>query len=94
MLPVVKGEDETRRQIFLYSLVLFGTSLLLNPIGNMGQIYLATAIVLGGVFVYRALRLWREATSDLAWGVFTYSIVYLAALFGAVALDAIAPVGR
>ena len=94
MLPVVKGEDETRRQIFLYSLVLFGTSLLLYPIGNMGQIYLATAIVLGGVFVYRALRLWREATSDRAWGVFKYSIVYLAALFGAVALDAIAPFGR
>jgi protoheme IX farnesyltransferase len=94
MLPVVKGEDETRRQIFLYSLVLFGTSLVLYPIGNMGQIYLATAIVLGGVFVYRALRLWREATSDRAWGVFTYSIVYLAALFGAIALDAIAPLGR
>jgi protoheme IX farnesyltransferase len=94
MLPVVKGEDETRRQIFLYSLVLFATSLLLYPIGNMGQIYLATAIVLGGVFVYRALRLWREATSDRAWGVFKYSIVYLAALFGAVALDAIAPFGR
>ena len=94
MLPVVKGEDETRRQIFLYSLVLFGTSLLLYPIGNMGQIYLATAIVLGGVFVYRALRLWREATSDRAWGMFKYSIVYLAALFGAVALDAIAPFGR
>ena len=94
MLPVVKGEDETRRQIFLYSLVLFGTSLLLYPIGNMGQIYLATAIVLGGVFVYRALRLWREATSDRAWGIFKYSIVYLAALFGAVALDAIAPFGR
>ena len=94
MLPVVRGEDETRRQIFLYSLVLFGTSLVLYPIGNMGQIYLATAIVLGGVFVYRALRLWREATSDRAWGVFKYSIVYLAALFGAVALDAIAPFGR
>ena len=60
MLPVVKGEDETRRQIFLYSLVLFGTTLLLYPIGHMGPIYLATAIVLGGVFVYRALRLWRE----------------------------------
>ncbi len=79
MLPVVKGEDETRRQIFLYSLVLFGTTLLLYPIGGMGPIYLSTAIVLGGVFVYRALRLWREPDADRAWGVFTYSIVYLAA---------------
>jgi protoheme IX farnesyltransferase len=60
----------------------------------MGPIYLSTAIALGGVFVYRALRLWREPGSDRAWGVFTYSIVYLAALFGAVALDALAPLGR
>ncbi len=94
MLPVVKGEDETRRQIFLYSLVLFGTTLLLYPIGGMGPVYLSTAIVLGGAFVYRALRLWREPSSDRAWGVFKYSIVYLAALFGAVALDALSPLGR
>ena len=94
MLPVVKGEDETRRQIFLYSLVLFGTTMVLYPIANMGPIYLSTAIALGGVFVYRALRLWREPGSDRAWGVFTYSIVYLAALFGAVALDALTPLGR
>ena len=89
MLPVVKGEDETRRQIFLYSLLLFGTTLILYPVGRMGPIYLATAVALGGVFVYRTLRLWREAGAARAWGVFTYSIVYLAALFGAVALDAL-----
>ncbi len=89
MLPVVKGEDETRRQIFLYSLALFGTTLLLFPIAHMGPIYLSTAVVLGGLFVYRTLRLWREATADRAWGVFKFSIVYLSALFGAVALDAL-----
>ena len=49
----------------------------------MGPVYLATAIVLGGVFVYRALRLWREPAPARAWGLFKYSIVYLAALFGA-----------
>jgi protoheme IX farnesyltransferase len=89
MLPVVKGDDETRRQIFLYSLVLFGTTLLLAPVAGMGPIYLGTAVVLGGVFVYRALVLWRLAGSDRSWKLFTYSIVYLAALFGAVALDAL-----
>ncbi len=89
MLPVVKGEDETRRQIFLYSLVLFGTTLLLAPTAGLGPIYLATAVVLGGVFVYRALVLWRTASADRSWRLFSYSIVYLAALFGAVALDAI-----
>ena len=89
MLPVVKGDDETRRQIFLYSLVLFGTTLLLAPVAGMGPIYLGTAVVLGGVFVYRALVLRRHAGADRSWRLFTYSIVYLAALFGAVALDAI-----
>ncbi|MEO8292831.1 MAG: heme o synthase [Actinomycetota bacterium] len=94
MLPVVKGEDETRRQIFLYSLVLFGTTLLLVPIGRMGPVYLSTAIVLGGVFVYRALQLWRDPSPARAWGLFKYSIVYLAALFGSVAVDALTPLGR
>ena len=89
MLPVVRGADETRRQIFLYSLVLFGTTLLLAPAAGLGPIYLATAVVLGGVFVDRALLLWRRADDDRSWRLFSYSIVYLAALFGAVALDAI-----
>jgi protoheme IX farnesyltransferase len=89
MLPVVKGEDETRRQIFLYSLVLFGTTLLLVPLASMGLVYLLTAVVLGGIFVYRALHLWRRPDPDKAWRLFTFSIVYLAALFGAVALDAL-----
>jgi protoheme IX farnesyltransferase len=93
MLPVVKGEDETRRQIFLYSLVLFGATLLLTPIGRMGPIYVGTAVGLGGLFVYRSLRLWRRPDAARAWGLFTYSIVYLAALFGAVALDALVPLG-
>ncbi|MGE5460226.1 MAG: heme o synthase, partial [Solirubrobacterales bacterium] len=47
MLPVVRGDGETRRQILLYSLALFGTTLLLVPIGHMGAVYAATAIVLG-----------------------------------------------
>jgi protoheme IX farnesyltransferase len=89
MLPVVRGADETRRQIFLYSLVLFATTLLLAPAAGLGPIYIATAVTLGGIFVYRALVLWRHATDDRSWRLFTYSIVYLAALFGAVALDAV-----
>jgi len=91
MMPVVRGEDETRRQIFLYALVLFGVTLLLWPVGHMGPIYLVTAILLGGVFVYRALVLWRDPSPERAWGLFGYSIVYLAALFAAVAVDAVVP---
>jgi protoheme IX farnesyltransferase len=89
MLPVVRGEDETRRQIFLYSLLLFGVTLILVPVGGMGPVYLLTALILGGSFVYRSLRLWRDGGDALAWRLFKYSIVYLAALFGAVAVDAI-----
>ena len=93
MLPVVRGEKETGRQVFLYSLVLFATTLLLAPIGHMGPVYLGTAVVLGGFFVRRALVLWKHGTLDEAWKLFRYSVFYLAALFGAVALDALMPAG-
>jgi protoheme IX farnesyltransferase len=46
-------------------------------------------VVLGGVFVYRCLQLWREPTDDQAWRVFKFSLLYLAGLFVAVALDAL-----
>jgi protoheme IX farnesyltransferase len=89
MLPVVRGEAETRRQIFLYSLVLFGVTLVLVPVADMGPVYLTTAVVLGGMFVGKALRLYREGSDERAWGLFKFSVLYLAALFGTVALDAL-----
>jgi protoheme IX farnesyltransferase len=89
MLPVVRGDDETRRQIFRYSLVLFAVTLVLIPIASMGPVYTATAVVLGGAFVYRCLQLWREPTDDRSWRVFKFSLLYLAGLFVAVALDAL-----
>ncbi len=88
MMPVVRGEEETRRQILLYSLVLFATTLVLYPVAHMGPVYLAAAVILGGVFVYKALRLWRERTPALAISLFQFSIAYLALLFAAVAADA------
>jgi heme o synthase len=94
MLPVVKGEAETRRQIFLYSLVLFGVTLVLVPVAHMGPIYLLTAVGLGGTFVYRALRLWQTGDPARSWGLFKFSIWYLAALFAAVAVDALIPVSH
>jgi protoheme IX farnesyltransferase len=93
MLPVVRGPEETMRQILLYSLILFATSLVLFPVANMGAIYLTTAIVLGGIFVYRAARLWRHSTPALAMGLFKYSILYLSLLFAAVAVDRLVPLG-
>jgi protoheme IX farnesyltransferase len=94
MLPVVRGPEETRKQILLYSLVLFGTTLVLVPVGHMGAVYLATALVLGGVFAYRALVLWRGSSPAEAMRLFRFSIVYLALLFAAVAVDAVLPVAR
>jgi protoheme IX farnesyltransferase len=91
MMPVVRGEDDTRRQIFLYALALFAVTLVLWPVAHMGPVYLVTAIALGGTFVYRALVLWRDPSPERAWRLFTYSIVYLAALFAAVAVDALVP---
>jgi heme o synthase len=89
MLPVVRGETETRRQILLYSLVLFAATLVLVPVGHMGPVYLITAVALGGSFVYRALLLWHRPDATRPRRLFSFSIVYLAALFAAVGVDAL-----
>ncbi len=89
MLPVVKGETETRRQILLYALVLFAVTLVLAPVADLGPVYLVASLLLGGAFVYRALVLWRWPSPERSWAVFRFSLVYLAALFGAVAADAL-----
>jgi protoheme IX farnesyltransferase len=89
MLPVVRGETETRRQILLYSLALFGTTLVLVPVAPMGPLYTGAAVLLGGIFVFRALALWRTPTAARSWGLFKYSVLYLGGLFAAVAADAL-----
>ena len=89
MLPVVRGVDETRKQILLYSLVLLGTSLVLVPVASMGFVYVAAAVGLGGWFVWRALRLWRGTSPAESMRLFRFSIVYLGLLFAAVAADAL-----
>jgi protoheme IX farnesyltransferase len=89
MLPVVRGETETRRQILLYALALFACTLVLVPIGGMGPVYTAAAVGLGGTFVYRALVVWRTADAEATRRLFRWSIVYLATLFGAVGADAL-----
>jgi protoheme IX farnesyltransferase len=87
MLPVVRGEDETRRQIVLYSIVLVVLTLVLSPFGMMGGIYFVAAVVLGALFVRDAVRLWRQATRQAARRLYLYSMLYLFALFAAMAVD-------
>jgi protoheme IX farnesyltransferase len=86
MLPIVAGEGETRRQIAWYSVALVVVSLLLAPIAGAGGFYLVSAAVLGGVFLYLAFALGRSQARG-AMHLFGYSVIYLALLFGALAVD-------
>ena len=87
MLPVVRGEDETRRQILIYAVVLLAISLLPAIGGLFGTIYLAAALLLGGGFFALALRLRGRPTKRAALRLYLYSLAYLALLFTAMAAD-------
>jgi heme o synthase len=87
MLPVVRGEEETRRQILVYSVGL--TALTVAPVvtGLFGAIYLAAALALGGAFCLLAYRLRARADRRSALRLYLYSLSYLALLFAAMAID-------
>jgi protoheme IX farnesyltransferase len=87
MLPVVAGEEETRWQIVLYSVLMFGITLLLVPLGAMGWLYLLLATILGAIFLRSAWQVWRSGSQQAIWGLYKYSLLYLALLFGAMVLD-------
>jgi heme o synthase len=87
MLPVVRGERETARQIVLYAVALVAVTLVPFLWGPLGLVYLAAAAALGGAFLWLALKLWRERTPKRAAALFHYSLLYLALLFTAMALD-------
>jgi heme o synthase len=87
MLPVTHGNDFTRLQILLYTLVLFAASLLPFIQGMSGVVYLTAAVALGGWFLVLAWRLWRRYSEALARRTFRFSIWYLAWLFAALLAD-------
>jgi len=87
MLPVVRGDDETARQIVWYSIVLVGVTLLPFAWRTAGVAYLAAALLLGALFLRLAWRLRRETTTKRAGALFHYSLLYLALLFVALAVD-------
>jgi protoheme IX farnesyltransferase len=87
MLPVTHGLPFTRLQILLYTVLLVATTLLPFMIQMSGWLYLASALVLGGIFIGYAWRLWRSYSDALARRTFGYSIYYLMALFAALLLD-------
>ncbi len=87
MLPVVVGDDETRKQIFLYSLLLVAVTMMLFIMHTMGYFYLISALILGGILVYMAVRLLLDKTKDWARTLFWYSNCYLAAIFAVMVID-------
>lgn len=87
MLPVVRGDRETARQIALYSIVLVAVTLAFFSVARMGLVYLFVALALGAVFIYQAVAIWRDGTPAGAMRLYHYSTSYLALLFAAMIVD-------
>ena len=87
MLPVVRGEQETRRQILLYSMLLYAVSQLPFCVGVFGGFYLAASMLLGLAFIAGAVLLYRRADRKTALRLYLFSMLYLALLFAAMVLD-------
>jgi protoheme IX farnesyltransferase len=88
MMPVVRGTAATTWRVLAYTLALVVPTLLPGLLGTFGGVYEACAIVLNGVFCALAWRLWHRSTAARAAVLFHYSLLYLALLFLAVAVDA------
>jgi len=88
MMPVVRGEGETRRQILLYSALLYAVTQLPFCAGGFGVTYLVCSMTLGAAFIAGAVRLYRRADRRSALRLYLFSLLYLALLFGAMVLDA------
>ncbi|HLB21713.1 MAG TPA: UbiA family prenyltransferase, partial [Solirubrobacteraceae bacterium] len=88
MLPVVRGERETRRQILLYSVLLYAVTQLPFCAGGFGAIYLICSLTLGLGFIAGAVRLYRRADRRSALTLYLFSLAYLALLFCSMAADA------
>jgi protoheme IX farnesyltransferase len=87
MLPVTHGQKFTRLHVLLYTLILIGCTLLPFVYGMSSWIYLVAALVLNGMFLYYAVRIYTDYSDRLAQQTFRFSVLYLAGLFTALLLD-------
>lgn len=87
MLPITHGESFTLLQILLYSILLCAVTVMPWLTGMSGLIYLASALVLGAVFLAYAIRFYRRYSDALAKAMFRYSIIYLTLLFAVLLID-------
>ena len=87
MMPLIYGDDYTKMQILIYTLLTILCSFLPFVVGSVGLIYLCTSAVLGVWFVYYAVRLLRDKENKIAPRLFVYSIFYLFMIFMMIMLD-------
>jgi protoheme IX farnesyltransferase len=87
MMPVVRGEAETRRQILLYTVLLYAVTQLPFCAGGLDTIYLVGSLVLGGAFIGLAVHLQRRADRRSALRLYLFSLAYLALLFATMVAD-------
>jgi protoheme IX farnesyltransferase len=88
MLPVVRGEEETRRQILLYTVLLYAVTQLPFCAGGLGIVYLIPSMLLGAGFIYFSTRLYRSRERRWALKTYLFSLSYLALLFLSMAIAA------
>jgi len=89
MLPVVRGEMETRKQILIYTIELVAVTLLLPILNLAGTFYLVSSLVLGGALLYAAWAVWKHGGNKLAWRMYKWSSTYLVFIFLAIMIDAV-----
>jgi protoheme IX farnesyltransferase len=89
MLPVVRGEMETRKQILVYTVELVIVTLLLPILNLAGTFYLVSALILGGALLYAAWAVWKHGGNKLAWRMYKWSSSYLVFIFLAIMIDAV-----
>ena len=89
MLPVVRGETETRKQILIYTVELVLVTLLLPVLNLAGNVYLVSALVFGGALLYAAWAVWKQGGNKVAWRMYRWSSTYLVLIFLAIMIDAV-----
>ena len=89
MMPVVRGELETRRQILVYTVELVIVTLLLPILNLAGTVYLVSSLVLGGALIYAAWAVWKVGGNKVAWRMYKWSSSYLVFIFVAIMIDAV-----
>jgi len=92
MLPITHGMKFTQFQIWLYTIALVATTMLPFAVGMSGLIYLASAAVLGLIFLWYAWQIYQHYTDLIARKTFAYSIIYLSLLFAALLVDHYLPI--